>query len=237
MSSLFGHVHGATTRVLQVNGFQFVDTLAQSCCGALHAHAGQHDRAIALARRNVRAFSGQPEDITVVVNAAGCGAMLKEYGRLLADDPLSKEASKFAARVRDVSEVVAGQPLREGAGLDLRVAYDPPCHLLHAQRIAKEPEHILMAVPGVERVAHDDADVCCGSAGSFTFSQPEISSVLLTRKIDRLCDAHPDVIATGNPGCIMQIGAGLLAAGKRIPVLHPIELLDWSYANAGLYDG
>ena len=236
MSSLFGHVHAATERVLRLNGFHILSTVGQGCCGALHAHAGQHEQALALACRNVAAFSRQPGEVPIVVNAAGCGAMLKQYGRLLSDDPMRDQATAFSARVRDVSEVLAAARPCKGAPLDLTVAYDPPCHLLHAQGVATEPEAIFDAVPGIERVTHRDADVCCGSAGSFTFSQPEISNAVLAQKIDTLRASNPDVVATGNPGCIMQIGAGLRAAGDHTPVVHPIELLDWSYAQAGLYD-
>ena len=236
MSSLFGHVHEATERVLRLNGFRLLDTVGQGCCGALHAHAGQHEQALALARRNVTAFAKLPADVPIVVNAAGCGAMLKEYGRLLSDDPMGDQATAFSARVRDVSELLATGSSCKGAPLGVTVAYDPPCHLLHAQGIATEPLAIIDAVPGIERVTHCDADVCCGSAGSFTFSQPEISNTVLAQKIDTLRASNPDVIATGNPGCIMQIGAGLRADGDHTPVVHPIELLDWSYAEAGLYD-
>jgi glycolate oxidase iron-sulfur subunit len=236
MDSLFGHVHAATERVLWANGIRLVRVKGQGCCGALHAHAGQHESAIDLARRNVIAFSALPEDAPIVVNAAGCGAMLKEYGRLLQGDPLHDQAVGFAARVCDVSEILASHGLRTGGPLELRIAYDPPCHLLHAQRIADAPEAIISAIPGIERVSHSDAELCCGSAGSFTFSQPEISNAVLARKLDALHAADPDIIATGNPGCIMQIGAGLRAAGHDTPVVHPVELLDRSYQQAGLYD-
>jgi glycolate oxidase iron-sulfur subunit len=236
MDSLFGHVHAATARVLRANGIRLVKAEGQGCCGALHAHAGQHETALDLARRNVRAFSAISGDVPIVVNAAGCGAMLKEYGRLLEGDPLHDQAMAFAARVCDVSEFLVSSGLRTGGPLEIRVAYDPPCHLLHAQRVAEEPEAIIAAIPGIERVSHGDAELCCGSAGSFTFSQPEISNAVLAQKLDALHAADPDVIATGNPGCIMQIGAGLRAAGHEVPVVHPIELLDRSYQQAGLYD-
>lgn len=235
MSSLFSHIHAATERVLRANGFRVIPWDGQGCCGALHAHAGQHDEALDLARRNVKALAALPADTTIVVDAAGCGAMLKEYDRLLADDPLCDEARDLASRVRDVSEALSVGPLRRGAPLGYRVAYDPPCHLAHAQRVVKEPLSLLDAIPGLERVSHTDAELCCGSAGSFTFAQPEMSAAVLARKIEALCAAQPDVVATGNPGCIMQIGAGLRAAGRSIPVVHPVELLDQSYARGGLY--
>jgi glycolate oxidase iron-sulfur subunit len=159
MSSFFGHVHAATERVLRLNGTALVRTAGQGCCGALHAHAGQHEQALALARRNIVAFSKQDEEVPIVVNAAGCGAMLKEYGRLLVDDPMHAQAKAFSARVRDVTEVATAGLLRSGAPLDLTVAYDPPCHLLHAQGIAAEPQAIIDAIPGIGQVAHRDAEV------------------------------------------------------------------------------
>jgi glycolate oxidase iron-sulfur subunit len=162
--------------------------------------------------------------------------MLKEYGRLLAGDPLQQQAEALAARVRDVSEIVASCSPHTGAPLQHTVAYDPPCHLLHAQGVAAEPYAIFDAIPGIDLVTHQEADVCCGSAGSFTFFQPAVSSAVAIRKISALQASAPDIIATGNPGCIMQIGAALRAVGDRTPVVHPIELLDWSYAKAGLYD-
>lgn len=235
MSSLFSHVQAATTRVLGANQVRIIDVPGQGCCGALHAHAGQHAAAEELARRNVRAFSRLPADTTITVTAAGCGAMLKEYGRLLHEDPLGTQAAIMASRVRDVSELLAETGALTGAPLTLRVAYDPPCHLLHAQRVSKEPEILLALVPGTERVRHGEAESCCGSAGSFTFFQPEISRRVLARKIEALRAAAPDVVATGNPGCIMQIGAGLRAEGTMIPVVHPVELIDWSYAKAEMY--
>jgi glycolate oxidase iron-sulfur subunit len=235
MDGLFSHVHRATERVLSANGFDLVDAPGQGCCGALHTHAGQHDEALALARRNVAAFDALDSETVIVANAAGCGAMLKEYGRLLSGDPLGRRADALAARVRDVSEVLAECGPRHGASLGLRVAYDPPCHLLHAQGVALEPVALLDAVDGIERVGHEDAEVCCGSAGSYSLTQPALSGAVLTRKIEALHAVRPDVVATGNPGCAMQIGAGLLAAGEAIPVVHPVELLDWSYERAGFY--
>jgi glycolate oxidase iron-sulfur subunit len=231
MEGLFGHVHRATARVLRANGYDVVDAPGQGCCGALHAHAGQHDTAADLARRNVQVFAEEPESI-IVVNSAGCGALLKDYGRVLDDD---STATALAARVCDVTELLADSGPREGGRLELRVAYDPPCHLLHAQGVAHAPLAVLDAIPGLERVLHTDAELCCGSAGSYSLTQRQLSQAVLQRKIAALTDAAPDVVVNGNPGCAMQIGAGLLAAGKRIPVLHPVELLDLSYQRAGLY--
>jgi glycolate oxidase iron-sulfur subunit len=231
MDGLFSHVHRATERTLRANGYRTVDVPGQGCCGALHAHAGLHDQAVALARTNVAAFNRVPE-AAIVVNAAGCGAMLKEYPRLLAGDPAVKG---WTARVVDVSEALAAAGPRRGAPLRLTVAYDPPCHLLHAQRIADAPLKVLEAIPELQHVAHGEADLCCGSAGSYSLTEPALSRAILERKVSALASGKLDVVATGNPGCVMQIGAGLRAAGHDVPVVHPVELLDRSYALAGYY--
>ena len=250
MQGLFPHVHDATIRTLQVNGYQVREVAGQVCCGALHAHAGLADAARALARVNVAAFGDGDEPI--VVNSAGCGAFMKEYGHVLDDGnrspPLVLENRRgqgvttargagFAARVRDVTELLAanGGPV-PGAPLDLHVAYDPPCHLLHAQRVAEPPERLFAAIPLLRLVTIPGATDCCGSAGLFTLVEPEMSRAVLQPKLDRLRAAAPQVVATGNPGCVMQIGAGLAARGMRAPVRHPVELLDASYRAAGRYE-
>ena len=232
---LFGHVHAATRRTLHANDVTCVDVRGQGCCGALHAHAGLREDAIRLAMANVRAFAAEP-DATIVVNAAGCGAMLRSYGELLHDTPMRDEAHAFAARVRDVSEVLTVTGPRVGAPLDLRVAYDPPCHLVHAQRVIDPPLTVLEAIPELQLVMHEDQELCCGSAGLYSTLQPDTSRAVLKRKLRALADVQPDVVATGNPGCIMHIGAGLRAARTPIPVVHPVELLDRSYALAGYYE-
>jgi glycolate oxidase iron-sulfur subunit len=163
--------------------------------------------------------------------------MLKDYGRLLAGDPLESDAVALSQRVRDIAELLAVPGLRSGGAVRLTVAYDPPCHLLHAQRIAEPPLALLRSIDGLEIVQHRDAAMCCGSAGSYSLTEVELSREVLRQKIDALVAVAPDVVATGNPGCIMQIGAGLAAAGQDIPVVHPIEILDWSYDLAGFYDG
>lgn len=236
MDGLFDHVHDATERTLRVNGYDLLPAPGQGCCGALHAHAGLEEEARALAGRNVQAFSSVKAE-RIVVNAAGCGATLKEYGRLLAGDPLEPAARAFATRVRDVSEVLAETGPRPGAAVDMAVAYDPPCHLLHAQRVADAPLHVLDAVPGLRRIPLDEADYCCGSAGSYSLTQPELSGEILARKVSAIARARPDAVATGNPGCVMQIGAGLRRERLNIAVLHPVEILDRSYEAAGYYGG
>jgi glycolate oxidase iron-sulfur subunit len=234
MEGLLSHVHAATCRTLEANGYRVSRITGQVCCGALHAHAGQRAHAIELARRNVQAFAKEPDSI-IAVNSAGCGAILKEYGELLAGDPLEQHAAALAARVRDVSELLADRGPREGNPVRMRVVYDPPCHLLHAQGIADAPLAVLRAVPGLEHVTHADAEMCCGSAGSYSFTQSALSRAVLDRKVANILAAEPDIVATGNPGCIMQIGAGIAAVGSKLSVVHPIEILDRSYARAGYY--
>ncbi|HYU91029.1 MAG TPA: heterodisulfide reductase-related iron-sulfur binding cluster [Gemmatimonadales bacterium] len=227
MDGLFSHVHDATIRTLQVNGYAVREVPAQVCCGALHAHAGLRDEARRLARTNVAAFGD--DDSPIVVNSAGCGAMLKEYGHLV------DASAEFVARVRDVSELLAERGPRPGAPLDVTVAYDPPCHLLHAQRIAEPPQRMLAAIPVLRVVSPPDAAQCCGSAGLFTLVEPAMSRAVLAPKLASLAEARPQVVATGNPGCLMQLGAGLAAAGIPAAVRHPVELLDESYKAAGYY--
>jgi len=230
---LFSHVHDATVRALGVNGYQVGEVQGQVCCGALHAHAGLLEEARALARVNVAAFGEGDEPI--VVNSAGCGALMKEYGHLLDHE----QGERFGARVRDVTELLAGDGMRGpigGAPLDMHVAYDPPCHLLHAQGVAVPPLRLFAAIPLLELVPVPGAAECCGSAGLFTLLEPEMSRAVLAAKIERLRETAPQVVATGNPGCQMQIGAGLAAAGVATRVRHPVELLDDAYRAAGRYE-
>ena len=227
---LFSHVHDATVRTLGVNGYGIREVAGQVCCGALHAHAGLLDEARALARTNIEAFGDGDEPI--VVNSAGCGAQLKDYAHLMGD----ARGERFAARVRDVTELLAAPSPVPGAPLDLHVAYDPPCHLLHAQGIAVPPLKLFAAIPLLELVEVPGASECCGSAGLFTLLEPEMSRAVLATKLARLREAAPQVVATGNPGCLMQLGAGLAAARIHAQVRHPVELLDESYRAAGRYE-
>lgn len=231
MDGLFRHVHEATIRVLRVNGFEVREAAGAVCCGALHAHAGMTADARALAAANITAFAG---DDPIAVNSAGCGALLRDYGHLLDHHPA---AVAFGARVRDVTELLATRPggVVPGAPLDRHVAYDPPCHLLHAQRIAEPPLRLFAAIPVLHLERTPNADQCCGSAGLYTLVEPEMSRTVLAPKLAELRAAAPQLVATGNPGCLMQIGAGLAASGLAIPVVHPLELLDQSYSAAGYY--
>jgi glycolate oxidase iron-sulfur subunit len=233
MEGLFRHTHDATRRALRVNGYAMADAPGQRCCGALHLHAGEADDARELARVNIAAFERSGAD-WYVVNAAGCGAMMKEYGALLADDPAwSARASAFSMRVRDVSEVIAAAGPVPGGELRCRVTYDAPCHLLHAQRIAAPPLEMLMAIAGLELVPLTDAEQCCGAAGIYNLIEPETSDAVLTPKVRAIAETKAELVATGNPGCHMQIGAGLARAGLQTRVVHPVELLDAAYAARG----
>lgn len=230
MDGLFSHVHAATVRTLGVNGLATGTPAGQVCCGALHAHAGLTDAARDLARRNIEAFGTGTEPI--VVNSAGCGALLKDYGHLLPDDPA---AARFAARVRDVSELLAEAGPVPGGRIEQRVAYDPPCHLLHAQRVADAPLRVLKSIPGLQLMPVPDAEKCCGSAGLYSVVEPGLSRSVLAAKVARLSEAGIELVLTGNPGCVMQIGAGLAGTERPLPVRHPVELLDRAYALAGHY--
>lgn len=234
MEGLFVHTNRATARVLAMHGYAMARAEGQRCCGALHAHAGDLEGARALARANIAAFERSGAD-RIAMNAAGCGAMCREYAHLLGDDPAwAGRAAAFSARVRDVSELVAEAgpcgpttPLRDGA---VRVAYDAPCHLLHAQRVADAPLRMLRAVPGVELVPLPNADRCCGGAGIYGLQQPELSQAVLAPKLDEIRQSGAAYVATGNPGCLMQIGAGLLRCGADARAVHPVDLLDAAYA-------
>jgi glycolate oxidase iron-sulfur subunit len=230
MEGLFTETNRATERTLTANDYAIVPTNGQRCCGALHAHAGDAGAARALARHNIAAFEASGADF-IVVNAAGCGAMMKEYEHLLADDAEWHErAAAMSARVRDVSELLAEAGPRPGASLDLTVTYDAPCHLMHAQRVTTPPLRVLAAVPGLSLVPLAGSEHCCGSAGIYNLVEPDVSDTVLAPKLVNIADTHASLVATGNPGCLMQIGAGLHRAGSRARVVHPVDLLDASYA-------
>ena len=224
MPQLFGEVNAATLRVLAANGFEVVVPRGQACCGALHAHAGDADAARALARRNARAFADAEVEV-VVVNAAGCGAAMRDAAQWLPG-----EGEALAGSIRDVSEWLEAAGLRAPRGrIDARVCYDDPCHLLHAQRIGAAPRKLLAQIPGLQLLAHGDAGACCGAAGIYNLTHPAMSRAVLERKMRFLAEADPDLIASGNPGCMMQLAAGARRAGLRARVVHPVTLLDAAY--------
>ncbi|HYR94020.1 MAG TPA: (Fe-S)-binding protein [Methylomirabilota bacterium] len=228
MRENFGDSERATVRVLERSGQRVTAPKEQICCGALHAHAGDGDHARELARFNIDAFAGS--DMPIVVNAAGCGAHLKAYGEVLAEDPVwADRARAFAARVRDLTEVAKPEP--RTAPHPLRVVYQDACHLAHGQKIRSQPRALLRAIAGVTLVEIADAERCCGSAGIYNLTHPDVSAELQRQKVERILAARPDVVVSGNPGCILQVAAGLRAAGSHVPVVHLARFLDDPAAN------
>jgi glycolate oxidase iron-sulfur subunit len=226
-------VHEATVRVLRRNGISVGLPSRQTCCGALHLHDGDLETARQLARKNIAAFEREGAE-TIVVNAAGCGVMLKEYGDLLASDPLyAQRALQFSRRVQDISEYLDAVGIdRNMERCDWKVAYDDPCHLLHGQGIKAAPRNLLRAIPGLQLIELRDADRCCGSAGIYNILQPEMSERILDEKIANIMLSGAQIVASGNPGCLLQIQAGLRARDLPVRTMHPIELLDQAYASA-----
>jgi glycolate oxidase iron-sulfur subunit len=233
---LFARVNRATRRVLQANGFRVEMPESQVCCGALHAHAGDLEGARKLARKNLAAFG--KSDGPIVTNAGGCGAMLASYGHLLSNDAtVAEQARQFSARVRDVSQQLATREMRTGQDpVDTNVTCDLSCHLLYGQRAGETSLRLLHSIPGLNVVALKGAERCCGAAGIYNMLQPELSRQVLNEKLDHVNDTKASILATGNAGCQMQIGAGARLAGMDLQVCHPIELVDQSYARAGFYD-
>jgi glycolate oxidase iron-sulfur subunit len=224
MAELFPDTNAATVRVLVHNGFDVVAPPDQGCCGALQAHAGDGDTARALAARNLEAFA----DVHVVVtNSAGCGAAMRDAGHWVPQGGVS-----FAAKTRDVCEWLDEVGLRAPAHrIEARVCYDDPCHLVHGQKVSAAPRRLLAAIPGIEIVPHADPGACCGAAGTYNLTHPEMSRAVLERKLDSLAAADPDLVVTGNPGCLLQLRAGLTARGMRAQVVHPVDLLDRAYTS------
>jgi glycolate oxidase iron-sulfur subunit len=232
--AVFRHVHWATARVLQQNGCDIVVPRNQACCGAIHYHSGAGAPAIQLARTNSAVFDAADVD-AVIVNVAGCGSMLKDYGHIAhelqpQDQELHDSLSRCAAKMKDVSEFLAElgliAPARE---IKLRAVYQDACHLVHAQRIREQPRDLLARIPGLEIVPIAEPDICCGAAGSYNLTEPEMSDRLARRKLQNILVANPQAVITGNVGCSMQIQAALRQAGRDIWVAHPMELLDLSY--------
>ena len=232
MRTAFGETERATVRMLERSGKRVSACGEQTCCGALHAHAGDGETARELARLNIDAFSGS--DAPVVVNAAGCGAHLKAYGDVLADDPAwSDRAKAFGARVRDASQAVTPAAVSVAAPRPIRVVYQDACHLAHGQKIRREPRALLAAVPNVTIVPIADAERCCGSAGIYNLTHPEVAGELQRQKVAAILAARPDVVVSANPGCILQVRAGLRAAGSDVPVQHLMRFLDDPGASLG----
>nr|WP_274650856.1 (Fe-S)-binding protein [Paenibacillus humicola] len=229
MDVMFGDVNEATVNVLRRNGCEVWIPQNQNCCGALHVHAGDRDTAKMLARRNIDVFLSQEID-AVVINAAGCGSTLREYWELLKhDEAYSAKAQQFTDKVTDVSRFLDRLGLIPPEGrLDLTVTYHDACHLAHAQKIRSEPRRLLEAIPGLRMVAMPDADRCCGSAGVYNLTHPDMAGQLLDRKMDDI-PAGCDAVVMGNPGCMMQFRVGVVRDNRPEEILHTIQLLDWSY--------
>ena len=240
---LFSRVNEATTRVLLANGFAVQVPPQQVCCGALHAHAGDLEGARVLARKNIEAFRAtEPSEgrtRNIVTNAGGCGAMLVSYGHLLADDEeFADKAREFSERVRDVSQQLetvvraVGAPVTQQA-----VTYDSSCHLLYGQHAGEAPLEMLGLVSELNFSRLEGSERCCGGAGIYNILEPDLSREVLAEKLANIQDTGAAILATGNPGCQMQSGAGAILAGLNLIVCHPVELLDESYRRAGMYEG
>jgi glycolate oxidase iron-sulfur subunit len=227
---VFGAHNRATARVLAKNGWDVVAPAEQGCCGALNAHGGDHARALDMARRTIDVFERAGAD-AVVVNTSGCGAHMKAYGALLENDPAyADRARRLAGAVRDLSEFLAATPLRG----PLRpvpgvVTYHDPCHVVHGQKIRTAPRRLLAQIPGLRVVDLPESDWCCGSAGIYNLTQPEMATRLLHRKVRHVTATGAETVVTANPGCILQIQQGLRAAGSPVTVVHLVELLDRAY--------
>ena len=225
----FPGVNAATVRVLAAEGCEVVIPPGQGCCGALSVHAGREEEAREMAKALIARFEAEAVDV-VVVNAAGCGSSMKEYGRMLAGDPAwAARAAAFAARVRDVTELLASLPPQaERQPFAARVAYHSSCHLGHAQRLQEPPRALLRGIPGIELVEVPDGEQCCGSAGVYNLLQVESATEIGRRKAENVLSTHPDLLASANPGCTLHIERFLRERGVRVRAAHPIEILDWS---------
>lgn len=238
---LFSRVNRATQRVLEANGFAVQTPPEQGCCGALHAHAGDLEGARTLARRNIAAFDGDRANQSppVITNAGGCGAMLASYPHLLGDDDVFAErARSFSDRVCDVSQQLETREIKKAPRVtEQSVTYDASCHLLYGQHAGEAPLRIVDAVSELEFARLEGSERCCGGAGIYNLLEPDLSARVLDEKLLEIQNTGAKILATGNPGCQMQIGAGALLAGMDLIVCHPVELLDEAYARAGMYQG
>jgi glycolate oxidase iron-sulfur subunit len=220
MNSMLGSINRSSVRLLTAAGYDVLVPGEQICCGALANHAGLRDTAKDMARKNIAAFPVDQLD-AIIINAAGCGAMLKEYPVLI------DGAEEFSSKVKDIAEFLVSTRIFERlkTPLERRVGYDDPCHLIHGQRIRTEPRKLLKAIPGIQFVEVEGADQCCGSAGIYNITQNELSMEILDRKMEKIEKAHIDILATGNPGCMFQFRYGARKFGLNLEVAHPVELL------------
>jgi glycolate oxidase iron-sulfur subunit len=229
--AMFPNTTASTARVLQANGCEVVIPHGQGCCGAIHYHAGSEAPALALARRNMAALN--PDDFdAIIVNVAGCGAMLKDYGHLLPGND-HELAETFVDKVRDVSEfLIELGPIKPTNAIHEKVVYHDPCHLCHAQGVRSQPRQLLAMIPGLELVPLEESEICCGAAGTYNLTQPEMSERLGVRKMNHIEATGASIVATGNVGCILQIARKVRERGDHMAVVHPIDLLDRAYGTA-----
>jgi glycolate oxidase iron-sulfur subunit len=230
MPLLFGDVNQATVRVLQRNGCEVLFPKNQICCGALNVHNGEQDAAREMARQNIDAFLAAGVD-AVIVNAAGCGAAMKEYGYLLRDDPsYAEKAATFSSLVRDAGEFLADLGLTAPLGrLEMTVTYQDPCHLAHGQRVRSQPRKLLQAIPGLKLKEMDGSDRCCGSAGIYNITHPAMSQHLLKEKMPSIAATGAAAVVAPNPGCMLQLRYGSDRYGPGLKVYHLMDLLDRAY--------
>lgn len=229
MDVLYADINMATARVLARNGFDVAVPPAQTCCGALQVHAGERETAKQMARANIEAFLAADVDY-VIINAAGCGAALKEYDELLRQDDLYRhKAEQFTAKVRDISEFLVEVGYEPPKGrVDIKVTYHDACHLAHAQKVRSQPRQILRSIPGVELIEMKESDTCCGSAGIYNLTHPEMAGPILDKKMVNV-PKEADCIAMGNPGCMMQMSVGVMKTGTEQEIIHTVALLDRAY--------
>ncbi|HLN85301.1 MAG TPA: heterodisulfide reductase-related iron-sulfur binding cluster [Candidatus Limnocylindrales bacterium] len=233
MPILFGDVNAATVRVLRRNGCEIVFPEKQVCCGALNVHNGEQVAAKKMARRNIDAFLQAGVD-AIVVNAAGCGAAMKEYDYLLRDDAAyAEKAKRFSALVKDAGEFLAGLGLVGNlASLNMSVTYQDPCHLAHGQKVRHQPRSLLQAIPGLRLIEMEGSDRCCGSAGIYNLTHSSMSQHLLTEKMQAVAATHAEAVVAPNPGCMLQLSYGGKNYGPKLPVYHLMDLLDRAYGEA-----
>jgi glycolate oxidase iron-sulfur subunit len=231
-SVAFAHVHQATVRVLQANGCEVLMPTGQGCCGALHAHGGDFERARQLARQNLAALAADNPDY-IVANAAGCSHHLKEYAHLLANDPVyAAKAKAFLAKTRDIIELLAELgPKPAQTPLPWPVTYQEPCHLAHGQKAVSQPRRVLAAIPDLKLIEMKDSAMCCGSAGTYNIVQPEMSAKLLNNKMDNIIATGATIVASANTGCMIQLQAGINQRQAPLKVMHLVEILDAAYQN------
>ena len=237
MDQIYRDINEATIRVLTANGCEVITPPRQQCCGALHVHAGEAKGGRQLARHNIDVFEPYNCDV-IIINSAGCGSNLKEYGHLLRDDPAYvSRAIAFSSKVKDISEFLMSiEWNREMGPLNRTVTYHDACHLFHGQKVKQQPRELLSAIPGLAIVNLKEADWCCGSAGIYNITNQEIASQLLERKMNNILSTGANVVVTGNPGCMMQIALGAQQKGYELEVVHPVQLLDESYQAKGIYE-